>query len=65
MRIGFYLIDGDATITKSPIGSWNASHVEPEPRSTLFVGFDESLFPEEYKNLNKMIAEYLSHQIPE
>lgn len=60
-----YLIDSDATITKSPISSWNARHVEPGPRSTLFVGFDESLFPEEYKNLNKMIAEYLSHQIPE
>lgn len=60
-----YLIQPDGSIDLSPVAVWNQYHIEPMPGATLFAGFDPTLLPARFKNINLRIAELIANRIPE
>lgn len=60
-----YLIHGNGEWQKVPLAYWNKKHIEPSAGSTLFVGFNMSVLPDDIFDLNEQIAAYISNRIPQ
>lgn len=60
-----YLILSNGEWRKIPLAYWNKKHVEPTAGSTLFIGFDSSVLPDNFADLNDHIAAYISNRIPQ
>lgn len=60
-----YLIAPNGEWQKIPLAYWNKHHIEPEPSSTLFIGLDPALLPDNMADLNELIAEFIANRIPQ
>lgn len=59
-----YVISARHGWKKVKIAYWNGDKIEPYPGETIFVGFNSDLLPDEFKELNDMIANYLVNRMP-
>lgn len=59
-----YLIAPNGEWQKVPLAYWNEHYIEPAPSSTLFIGFDPTLLPDNMADLNELIAELIANRIP-
>ena len=60
-----YLIQGNGEWKMVPLAYWNKKHIEPSAGSTLFIGFNTSVLPEDMSDLNDSIAAYIANRIPQ
>lgn len=60
-----YLISSNGEWQKVPLAYWNKKHIEPSAGATLFIGFNESVLPDIFADLNDHIAAYISNRIPQ
>lgn len=60
-----YLIQPTGEIALVPVAMWNKKHREPMAGATIFIGFDPDIIPDEYKNINKRIANVIANRIPQ
>lgn len=60
-----WVIYPDGRTQKVPVAYWNHRHVEPMPGSTIFVGFDDSLWSQTPDELNADIVRSLTQRVPE
>jgi hypothetical protein len=60
-----YLVGPNGEWQKVPLAYWNKQHIEPAPSSTLFIGLDPALLPENMADLNELIAEFIANRIPQ
>lgn len=60
-----YLIAPNGEWQKVPLAYWNKQHIEPASSSTLFIGLDPALLPENMADLNELIAEFIANRIPQ
>ncbi len=60
-----YLISSNGSWQKIPLAYWNRKHIEPKSGSTLFIGFDSALLPDEFLDLNMLIANFIANRIPQ
>lgn len=60
-----YLISSNGEWQKVPLAYWNKKHIEPSVGATLFIGFNDSVLPDTFADLNDHIAAYISNRIPQ
>lgn len=52
-------------VSQVPVAYWNHRHTEPEPGSTIYIGFSSWSLPDHYEDLNQQIVSVLTHRIPD
>lgn len=60
-----FLIIPNGKIRQVPVAIWNEQHIEPMPEAILFAGFNPSVLPSNYRDINQRIAQLLVNRIPE